>query len=170
MENKKRFLILIIVLAPLVIGGIVYYTGKNSNPSTEVISTTTLEKQIGSIKSIYQKNGKYYLDIDYVQWISNAKTCETRYGEYNNDYCIINDNSLLRTFSISNDVKVELQTYSHDVSGGYVWNQVIPLSIFATALNNSYVEMHPEYPARNFLYWITLNNGVITNIVEQYQP
>jgi hypothetical protein len=132
--------------------------------------TIVTEEQIGSIKNIYQKGGKYYLDIDYVQWISDEKTCVDRYSEFNNDYCIVNDNPLLRTFSISDDVKVELQTYSHDASGGYVWNQVVPLSTFAIALNNSYVVMNPEYPARDLLYWVTLVGGVVTNISEQYQP
>ena len=83
-----------------------------------------------------------------------------------NGYDVVNSNSLLRTFTISNNVQIKLQTYSNNTYGNFNWNQIISLPTFTNALNNP----TGMYPAKNLLYWITLSNGVVTDITEQYQP
>lgn len=166
--------------------------------------STQPEKQIGYIKSIYQKNGKYYLDIDYVQMFSDKGAIKAALeddqcfieGKTNsqaiielanydinmglgiygncapNGYYIRNQNPLLRTFPISKNVQTKLQTYSHDPGGDFNWNQIVSLPILIDAINGIDNRLGIPYPysAEKLLYQITLNNGVVTNIIEQYQP
>jgi len=130
--------------------------------------STKSEKQIGYIKSIYSKNNTNYLTIDYVQWLP----CDT-------DDCVqsikvVNDNPLIRTFPISKNVQVKLVTYP-DASGNYSLNQNLSLSKFKEALdyslNNTFNPSHPPevYYPKTILYWITIENGIITKIEEQFQ-
>lgn len=188
MKYNKGFapvLIVLIVLGALVVGGGAYYLGKNKvkdnknvvenntqNIDNKVTSeeSTKAEKQIGYIKSIYSKDNTNYLTIDYVQWTH----CDT-------DDCVasikvINDNPLIRTFPISKDVQVNLQTYIDESSSShYSLNQNLSLSKFKEALD--YSLNHPLNPAhppevyypKTILYWITIENGIITKIEEQFQ-
>ena len=127
-------------------------------------SIVVVEKQIGYIKSISSKDGKNYLVIDYVQWVNCTSDAS---DSCPNDYKIVNDNPLLRTFPIASDAEVKLQTYSYDSGGNFNWNQVVPLATLTNALNGQ----TKNYHAKNLLYWITLdNNGVVTSIAEQYRP
>jgi len=137
-------------------------------PSLKIEESTKSEKQIGYIKSIYSKNNTNYLTIDYVQWLP----CDT-------DDCVqsikvVNDNPLIRTFPISKNVQVKLVTYP-DASGNYSLNQNLSLSKFKEALdyslNNTFNPSHPPevYYPKTILYWITIENGIITKIEEQFQ-
>lgn len=180
MKNNKGFVIVAAALVVVVLAGIYFLktplsikdtdTTKNQqNTQTAELNNDVDGRYIGSIKGISLKNGINSLVIDYVQWISPCVP-NPSIDYCLNGYTVKNDNPLLRTFPISKDVQVKLQTYSHDASGNLSWNQIVPFSEFAIALNNSYVEMHPVYMARSILYWITLNNGVVVDITEQYQP
>lgn len=167
--------------------------------SEEIVSADQEKngKYIGYIKNIFTKNNINYITIDYVQWLTDkdaikaalednkcnieGKTNKQAIAElinYNidmglgiygdcasNGYYVRNQNSLLRTFPVLNDAQIKLQTYSHDASGGFNSNQLVSLATFTTSFNSS-----PTYSAKNLLYWVTLNNGSITDISEQYQP
>lgn len=121
-------------------------------------------KYIGYIKSIAtQNNGTIGLSIDYVQWLpcaGNATDCT-------NGYKVVNSSPQMRFFPVASNATVTLQTYSHNTSdGNFNYNQSVPLATFKTAFNTPTT----QYTASKLLYWITLNNGVVTNISEQYQP
>jgi hypothetical protein len=134
-------------------------------------------KQIGYIKKVYIINGINYLDIDYVQWLKEYpnKDCTSKGLDAPNGYCTINENPLIRTFPIADNVIVKMQTLSHKTSGSdagnYNYNQVISLAEFSGILKGVYDGRLP--PGSSFdkkLYWIQLDNGNITEITEQYQP
>lgn len=136
-------------------------------PSLKIEESTKSEKQIGYIKSIYSKDNTNYLTIDYVQWTH----CDT-------DDCVqsikvINDNPLIRTFPISNNVIVKTVTYP-DSSGNYSLDQNLSLNKFKEALDYSLNHVYnPDsyqiyYPNKK-LYWITIENGIVTEIAEQFQ-
>lgn len=186
MKHNEGFIgmgLILVIIGVLVVGcGAYYLETKNSSvPEDAVIDNSQPivnqdennvkndGKYIGFIKNISSKNGISSLIIDYVQWITPCVP-NASIDYCLNGYTVKNDNLLLRTFPISKDVQVKLQTYSHDTYGNYNWNQIVPFSEFATALNDSYILMNPPYPAQGLLYWITLSNGVVTTITEQYQP
>lgn len=135
--------------------------GENAPNNQPYESGNDLDGQhIGYIKGISFSNENYSMKIDYVQWIS---PCSSDI-ECPNGYEIINDNPLVRTLSISNGVIIKMQTYSHDSSGNFNSNEVISLLKLKNFVNdkNSTNSGTP--------FWITLKNGVITEITEQYIP
>lgn len=77
---------------------------QNSQLTEKVIATTNSslvsEKASGIIKSVYSKDGKNYLDIDYVTINPNWKPGGMSGSSYTND------NTKIRTFEISKDVKI----------------------------------------------------------------
>lgn len=185
MNKNKGFiglgLILVIVLGVAVVGGGAYYLGKSSNklevikeenlpPNTENKNLPIVEnkvkdipeetgeygddkngRHIGYIKKIDEKNN---LSIDYVQWIS---PCAPDALDCQNGFKTKNSSNQLRVFPVLDNVQIKLQTYGHDSSGGLIWNQVVSFSVFKTALNV------------DLLYWITLKDGKVVEITEQYQ-
>jgi len=77
---------------------------QNPQPTEKVITTTNSslvsEKASGIIKSVYSKDGTNYLDIDYVAINPNWKPGGMSESSYTND------NTKIRTFEISKDVKI----------------------------------------------------------------
>jgi len=163
-----------------------------NNPTTSNENNTTTDqdrngKHIGYIKSVSDVNGNYSLKIDYIQWIipcvANAQTSYCMNG-----YEVVNSNPLIRTFSISNNAVIKMQTWSHDVNGNFNSNEIVSLSQFKGVINStlippSYTNMTQYNPSpytgryntgtttvRGIPFWITLNNGIITEITEQYIP
>lgn len=167
--------------------------------SQETVSTNQEKngKYIGYIKNIFTKNNINYITIDYVQWLTNKDAIKAALEDnkcniegktnsqaiaglinYNidmglgiygdcapNGYYVRNQNSLLRTFPVLDNVQIKLQTYSYDAAGSFNSNQVVSLAIFTDSFNSS-----PVSSTKGLLYWVTLDNGSITNITEQYQP
>lgn len=171
---------------------------KETPESTEEISNISAktEKAMGYIKIVYDKNGKRYLDIDYVQWLSNKeaikaaiedKKCFTEedtpqilnelekfdisagFGKFAmctpNGYYIRNQNPKIRTFEISKNTEITMQTYASGQC--YVeWNEKIGYEIFKSFWGNNpsctYLKSMP--------YDIEAQNGIITKIIEQYIP
>lgn len=119
-------------------------------------------QHLGYIKSVSFNNGDYSMKIDYVQWIS---PCPGELGEFEcpNGYKIVNSNSLLRTFPISNNITVTSLTEP----GAGLYNngpQQISLNSFHNLFksNTLWTDSIP--------FWITIKNGVVTEIAEQYVP
>ena len=130
-----------------------------------IVSSSGLDGQMGYIKNIYQKDGKYYLDIDYIQWINGTKNCQN-YGKSSEDgYCIINDNPLIRTFEI--DPNSSIRTVKNITSAGKfdgtisVAGSTTTIDLLVNAYNNS-----------NGLYNISIDttSNKIVSISEQYRP
>jgi hypothetical protein len=132
------------------------------------------ERQIGYIKKVYIKGGKSYLDIDYIQWLTGdaAEKAMRQDGECPktgecivlNDYYIRNLNPLMRTFEISPDVTITMQTYDMETTG-QVQAESINLSQFGQIWNGS---MKPNL--KSVPYIVEIQNQQITKINEQYVP
>lgn len=127
---------------------------------------------MGYIKEISLLGSTYFMKIDYADWggCKDAKDCP-------NDYSIENKSTDLRTLPISNDVRIELQTFSHQNSGidkgNYNWGQLVGLEPFKRIIDGTLISEEPY--ATNFKdalipFWITIKNGKVIEIVEQYQP
>jgi len=134
-----------------------------------------IEKQIGFVKNIYQKDGKYYLDIDYIQWLSNfpVQNCSNIGLSAPNGYCIINDNPLIRTLEIdsSASVKTTIQITSEGklIGGTEGGMKTTDLSLLLKSFND------PSNIVENnrviSLFNITIDSyGKIVELSEQYRP
>lgn len=136
------------------------------------------DRQIGYIKKVYTKQGKEFLDIDYVQWLSGSAAIPAmredgacpKKGECMvlNDYYIRNQNPMLRTFEISPEVKVLMQTWDsekNDIQWDYPisYNQFKGIFTGASKISN-------RENLKNVPYYVYYENGIITKIAEQYIP
>jgi len=122
------------------------------------------------IKDVYTVDGSTVLVVDYAQMLTGdeAAAAATAVGAESpppNDYFIVNENTLLRTFPVDSTMKVRLtsklegvQPEGYDVGFG-VWRDMFT-GVIADA--TGIVTVVP--------YWITVEGGVITAIEEQYLP
>lgn len=135
-------------------------TNTSDNNSSTSNTTTTNWKEVWIIKQIYNDtNWNRKLEIDYVQlrW----------YGENGCDapLCIVNENSKLRTFAVSDNVQIITKTLSHD-NNGYNIDKTISFDYLYQIFNtNNYIEY--EY-LKNTPFQITIENDIIVKIEEQY--
>lgn len=126
-------------------------------------------RQIGFLRRVFTKSGRYYLTIDYVQFLTGQAAVkaavedgEIKAGEtLDNDYYVRNQNPKLRTFTIKAGIPVTVETY---VPTG---KASVSLAEFKAAMspsdaNNSSMRAAP--------WWITLKDSTVTKIAEQYIP
>jgi len=147
-------------------------------------------KYIGYLKSISSKNGASSLIINYVQWLTGKDAIKAAlednkcsiegksnsqaitelanydmsngFGIYGicapDGYYIRNQNSLLRTFPISNTTTIT----TLPATGGPFPTQSSLNSLKTLIKSKTWTNSNP--------FWITLDNGIITDITEQYVP
>ncbi|MBU1200264.1 hypothetical protein KJ953_01865 [Patescibacteria group bacterium] len=131
---------------------------------SEVVEQLVSEKAIGYIKRVYDKNGKRFLDIDYIQWL-NSEECTAKKLSAPNGYCIENINTKIRSFEISQNVQIKVDTLSYTADGNFNFGESISYlpfkNLFAVDSNSSLKES---------LYWVVVKDSVITSISEQYRP
>ena len=152
-----------------------FYTKKPNqviltSPSTEATQSSLLnEKKMVHIKSIYEKNGKNYLDVSYIEWLTGEaglKACiadgKCTEGEIlPNDYYEINIGDNITSLEVSNQAKIENLTYS----------TLVPKTITFAELQNIFSNTQQEQSWwRIAPYNIELGNNLITKISQQYQP
>lgn len=149
------------------------------NPQAAPEGTTQYvgEKQIGYIKKVYTTSGKNYLNIDYIQWLTGdaAEKAMREDGQcpktgeciVYDDYYIRNQNPLVRTFEISLDAKIVMQTYDAEKTGIVMNNQEISFgqlkSIFSSGTD-------PNAQLKDVPYIVEISNQQIVKITEQYIP
>jgi len=151
-------------------------TGTGARPPTnDRVSPGPDERgrQVGFIKKVYTKGSRYFLTIDYVQFLTGQAAIKAavedgviKAGEtLDNDYYIRNQNTKLRTFIITVGIPVSAETY---FSGGTpVGKATLTLAEFRSAMspsdaNNGSMRAAP--------WWITIQNLTVTKIAEQYIP
>ena len=135
------------------------------------------EKQIGYVKKVYAKNGKNYLDIDYIQWLTGAAAEKAmredgqcpKAGEciVFDGYYIRNQNPLMRTFEIAPDAKIVMQTYNAEQTGIVMDNQEIIFDQFKGIFSSGTVS---DAHLKDVPYIVEISNQQIVKITEQYIP
>ncbi|WP_167577933.1 hypothetical protein [Ammoniphilus sp. YIM 78166] len=146
-----------------------------SSVTSAAPSAQKVEKQIGYITQVQkQKNGKYKVTIDYIQWFSGeaANRAMREDGKCKgfesecfapNDFYIRNVNPKLRTFELSKKAVIRLQTFGRK-DGNFYFDQKVSLDNFANHFNKN--KQHQAH----IPYWIELQSGVIVKVTEQYVP
>ena len=135
---------------------------------------TKIEKALGYITAVYDKNGKRYLDIDYIQWLTgdDAKKAMVEDGlceneadcVVTNDYHIKNQNPKIRTFEISPQAKIYTQTLDLETTG-INWDQEITYDRFKGLFEADVIERQKYLP-----YHISIGDGIVYEVTEQYIP
>jgi hypothetical protein len=123
-------------------------------------------------------DGKLTLTADQIEWYQGADAdrifaerepeayAET--GGALDDYYIVNDSDQLSAYPVADNAKVTMQIFDHtgniedlDIH----WNESIPLQRFTKEFAKSDV-----FDLSGSPYHLTIENGVITSIVQQYTP
>ncbi len=146
---------------------------KSSEPKTkkEKQSKKTT-KQFGYIKDVYLKKGKYYLIINYAQWMVGDEADKAAVedgiipaGEHvDNDYYIRDKNNKLRTFEIANSSIALMKTYNES---GVINPKKIKIEQFAEIWDSldHRVQILASAP-----YWVWIKDKTVTKIEEQFVP
>ncbi len=130
-------------------------------------------------------NGRHIGRIIYLSSTSPA-TLNVKYAliptcKKDAEYCpdpieaiYVPSNSILRTFPLSKNVVVYLQTYEWTSEKNFYYNEVVPLKTFKEVFDSptTWTEqaVRPPYDPKKRFFWITLSAGEVTEITEQYQP
>jgi len=152
-------------------------TQKNGEEPIDKLGTT--EKAMGYIKAVYEKDGKRYLDIDYVQYLTgdeairaireDGKCSPDIYPDPSycipNGYYIRNQNPKIRTFEISKNVEILMQTYGSGKCH-VRQNEKVSYEIFKSFWGSNPTCVH----LKDLPYNVEVKNGIVTKITEQFIP
>lgn len=153
------------------IKGVVLNESTSSNPSLKNINIDkedaikdtkpSSEKASGIIKSVYSKDGKNYLDIDYVEFVSGGP----------NGVSMNNNNPKIRTFEINNDAKLLVRTYCADKTEctGEEYD-VIEFNQFSKIFNEKGYAINNAFYLKSNPWNIEITNSAITKVTERFLP
>jgi hypothetical protein len=168
---KRAFFGIVIVLCMLTQLSFVSASQKEYSPVVQ-----NAETQTAYINQIVEKNGKIYIDADYIQWFEGEQANQ-KFREIEKDpdmteapdgYYIVNDDSKVRTLEVADDATVLMQIYNRTGNideADIVWNERIPLGKFVDILKDD-----SEWDLKDFPYHLIVKNGVVVQIVQQYIP
>lgn len=123
-----------------------------------------------------QNDGAGEITVDPIQWFSGEEA-KAEFAKYEPDagidgppdgYFIVNENELLLPLPVSKDAVVTMQIYDHTGDFADVdihWNESISLSKLNALLSHTDV-----MDIRDFPYHLTIEDGEVTRIVQQYVP
>lgn len=130
------------------------------------------------ISSIKQVNGQIVIQADPIEWYEGAaadqkfmereKEAAEELGGAPDGYYIVNDDPTLQTYDIAPDAQVLMQLYDHD--GTYEgmdiqWNEAVSLDKYLAIMNNDRLMDMKSFP-----YHLTIQDGKVVKIVQQYIP
>jgi len=149
--------------------------GTQADAGTSSIPAQHLTVYIESLDSV---DGSLSISADPIDWYQGESATQifaqlepeaaAELGGPPDDYYIVNDSDVLTTYSVADDAAVTMQFYDHtgkledlDIQ----WNEKITLSQFVEQFGKTDVVDLGGFP-----YHITVQNGVITSIVQQFVP
>jgi hypothetical protein len=128
-------------------------------------------RHFGYVRAVDADAGTIEFDLAY--WLS-GKEADRAYqeatgntGHVPNDYFIVNDNPMLRTLALAPDVQLRLLDWNHCCETFFDGD----LALFAEAIGQQTDVTDGDLIYRGqSQWWITVENGVVTEIEEQYSP
>ncbi|MHA0858294.1 hypothetical protein [Paenibacillus sp. CMAA1364] len=129
------------------------------------------------LKNIELNDGQFVIHADDVQWYE-GEAADKIFLEREPDaadlegapdgYYITNDSEQYVTYKVSQNVEVEMQIYDRD--GTYegmdiIWNEHISFNELQEVFNNDELMDASQFP-----FHLTIEDGVVVRIVQQYVP
>ena len=153
--------------------GQVVATGSAGGGASAPTPAATLEdgRHFGYVRSVDPATGTIEFDLAYYL---SGKEADRAYqeatgdtGHVPNDHFVVNDNPLIRTLTLAPDVHLRLLDWNHCCETFFDGD----LSLFAQA-----IEQQADVSDGDVIYrgqsqwWIIVENGLVTQIEEQYSP
>ncbi len=170
MKNKLVLSIAAVLFGYMSLG----YVEANNNDYTMVPRNP--ETRVAYIDSIYQQNGKTYVAADFIEWYEGEEA-NKKFREIEQDpemteapdgYYIVNDETVLQTFEVTPDAKAFMQIYNRTGNieeADTVWNEEISVDKFVSLFSDD-----AEMNMKDFPYHLTIENGQIGKITQQFIP
>ncbi|PZE22342.1 hypothetical protein [Paenibacillus xerothermodurans] len=167
---KKTTSLLLIAVLTLCISGLAV---ANSMAEYQPVPQTA-DTHPAYINDIFTQDGKTYVVADYIQWFEGEEA-DRVFAEREpdsglpgspNGYYIVNDNPKRRTTEVDQTAQVLMQIYNRTgniAEADIQWNEELTLARFIQIFEQD--ELLSEYP-----YHITMTDGKITKVVQQYIP
>lgn len=134
----------------------------------------TADTQTDYINGLTHKDGKWYITADKIDWYEGAQADE-QFLKHEPDsgldgapdgYYIVNDDSSVQTYEVAPNAEVLMQIYDKgNDAADTEWNEPISLEKFA--------QLYPQTDVLDlsyFPYHITVKDGIVTKIVQQFVP
>jgi tetratricopeptide (TPR) repeat protein len=156
------------------------YEGKSEQYGRKVklrlyVTVNVVNEQIsGTIKKVYESNGKKYLTVHEVDFYlgDQAKLESKKDGVslVNMDY-YIRDKKTEKDYIISDGASLSLLQNWIDINGTDVSNKIVAYDQFKNVLNSrSKQVISAEMEIRRNLSWLTINNNIVTEVYGPYTP
>ncbi len=139
-----------------------------AKPETPAVTTAEDGKHFAYIKKTVDKNGGTYLTVDYAEMLTGKAAADAAAAAGlesppPNDYFISNSNTKLREFPVDTAINV---TLTSTIEGVRPEGYAVPFGEFQNIFNGA--SAGPDLSRQPF--WITIKDGTITIIAEQYLP
>jgi hypothetical protein len=145
-------------------------TVASSQPSPSVDAALEDGRHFGYVRSVDADAGTIEFDLAYFLSGDEANAAYQAAGGTGpvpNDHFVVNDNPMLRTLPLAPDVKLRLLDWNHCCDTFFDGD----LALFAQAIREQADVTDGELIYRGqSQWWITIENGVVTEIEEQYSP
>jgi hypothetical protein len=146
-------------------------TAGSSQPSPSVDAALEDGRHFGYVRSVDTEAGTIGFDLAY---FLSGKEADRAYqeatgdtGHVPNDHFVVNDNPMLRTLALAPDVHLRLLDWNHCCETFFDGD----LSLFGQAILEQADVTDGDLIYRGqSQWWITIENGVVTEIEEQYAP
>ncbi|UPK46434.1 hypothetical protein [Paenibacillus pabuli] len=180
---KLRMLGAAVALLGMIVLATYLLTPANAEESRDSAQASAKEAQAANsemftayVEDIQHEDGKLYLIVDKIGWYQGAeadKVFEQRNPDSGIDgapdgYYIVNDSKEQEKVEVSSNAEVLMQLYDRDgtVSGTNIqWNESVALSKFESLYDNTNILDLSVFP-----YHLTVQDGKVTKIVQQYIP
>lgn len=149
----------------------------NETPSTEKDVTS----QPAYLIAAYSKNGKNYIDVDYVEWLHGDASIKAQVEDgkctsasecydFPNGYKR-NQNPLIRTFEVSSLALINVSGNIAFTFNALGQNLSISFKQLEDTVSKmkSYLPYNPPFKEPKTFITINVNNNIVTKIVEPYQ-
>lgn len=168
---KKYAMIAVVAIACLTAFSFAPTGGRDYKPVEQ-----TPDLETGYIESVQKQNNQYTLSIDQIDWYEGEQAID-KFLEFETDsgldgppdgYYIINNDEGLHELPIADDAKVLMQIYNRTgnvYEADIVWNELITVEKFVELLNKE-----DDLDVKSFPYHMTVKDGEIVQIVQQYVP
>jgi hypothetical protein len=155
------------VTAPTGATGTTGATGETGSPRAELEDG----EHFGFVEEIDPASGTLVFDLAYFLTGEAANEAATEHGDevpVPNDYYIVNDNDRLRTLTLADDIELSLLDWNRCCEEFFEGD----LETFARAIDDGMVESDDGFVYQGSLsqYWLTVEDGEIVRIEEQYLP
>ncbi|GIP37696.1 hypothetical protein J31TS4_09760 [Paenibacillus sp. J31TS4] len=171
----KKWSITLVLLA-LVIIGIAIPAGAKDETNAYTPVPKSQNTQAAYISDLYGKDGKLYAVKDEIEWLEGEDANRLFREEYPDagfdtapdGYMIVNKEEKQEAVQVSPNAEVLMQAYSKTGDPADLdiqWNEPVTLDTFQSLLESPQGELLKEYP-----YHLTIEDGIVTKIVQQYIP